>query len=66
MKGAVLFGRRDARYVDRDDSKVIEPTDAIIRLSATCVCGSHMSPRQLDNALGLARPAVPAALARDC
>src|SRR5213592_1938903 len=44
MKGAVLFGPRDVRYVDRDDPKIIEPTDAIIRLSATCVCGSDLWP----------------------
>lgn len=39
MKGAVLFGPGDVRFVDRDNPKIIEPTDAIIRLSATCVCG---------------------------
>src|SRR5690349_3384183 len=44
MKGAVLFGPRDVRCVERDDPKIIEPTDAIIRLSATCVCGSDLWP----------------------
>jgi threonine dehydrogenase-like Zn-dependent dehydrogenase len=29
---------------ERDDPKIIEPTDAIIRLSATCVCGSDLWP----------------------
>jgi len=44
MKGAVLYGPRDVRYVERDDPKIIHPTDAIISLSATCVCGSDLWP----------------------
>jgi threonine dehydrogenase-like Zn-dependent dehydrogenase len=33
----------------RDDPKLIEPTDALIRPSATCVCGSDLWPyRGLD------------------
>src|SRR5947209_1449550 len=53
MKGAVLFGPRDVRYVDRADPKIIEPTDAIIRLSATCVCGSDLWPyRGIDSPNG--------------
>jgi threonine dehydrogenase-like Zn-dependent dehydrogenase len=44
MKGAVLFGPRDIRYVEREDPKIIEPTDVILRLSATCVCGSDLWP----------------------
>jgi threonine dehydrogenase-like Zn-dependent dehydrogenase len=44
MKGAVLFGPRDIRYVEREDPKILEPTDAIIRISATCVCGSDLWP----------------------
>ncbi len=44
MKGAVLYGARDVRYVERDDPKIIEPTDAVIRISATCVCGSDLWP----------------------
>lgn len=44
MKGAVLFAPRDVRYVEREDPKIIEPTDVILRLSATCVCGSDLWP----------------------
>jgi len=29
---------------DRADPKIIEPTDAIIRLTATCICGSDLWP----------------------
>jgi threonine dehydrogenase-like Zn-dependent dehydrogenase len=44
MRGAVLYAPGDVRVEERDDPKLIEPTDAIIRLSATCVCGSDLWP----------------------
>ena len=42
MRGAVLYAPRDIRFVEREDPKIIEPTDAIISISATCVCGSDL------------------------
>ncbi|HET6813721.1 MAG TPA: zinc-dependent alcohol dehydrogenase family protein [Actinomycetota bacterium] len=44
MRGAVLYAPGDIRVEARDDPKITEPTDAIIRLSATCVCGSDLWP----------------------
>ena len=44
MRGTVLHAPGDIRVEDRPDPKVIEPTDAIIRLSATCICGSDLWP----------------------
>src|SRR5437870_9049303 len=44
MRGAVLYGPRDVRFEERDTPTIIEPTDAIIRMSATCVCGSDLWP----------------------
>jgi threonine dehydrogenase-like Zn-dependent dehydrogenase len=44
MKGAVLHGAGDVRFETREDPKIIQPTDAIIRMSATCVCGSDLWP----------------------
>jgi threonine dehydrogenase-like Zn-dependent dehydrogenase len=44
MKGAVLYGPGDVRVEERPDPTIIEPTDAILRLSATCVCGSDLWP----------------------
>ena len=37
MRGAVLYAPGDVRVEARADPKIIEPTDAIIGLSATCV-----------------------------
>ena len=44
MRGAVLYGPRDVRFEERAEPKIAVPTDAIIRLSATCVCGSDLWP----------------------
>jgi threonine dehydrogenase-like Zn-dependent dehydrogenase len=44
MRGAVLYAPGDVRVQEREDPKIIEPTDAILRLSATCVCGSDLWP----------------------
>src|SRR5881392_3417470 len=44
MRGAVIYGPRDVRFEERDDPIIVEPTDALIRLSATCVCGSDLWP----------------------
>lgn len=44
MRGVTLYGPRDARVEERPDPTIIAPTDAIIRLSATCVCGSDLWP----------------------
>ncbi|MEU7742596.1 zinc-dependent alcohol dehydrogenase family protein [Nonomuraea sp. NPDC049158] len=44
MRGAVLHAPRDVRVEEREDPKILAPTDAIIRLPATCVCGSDLWP----------------------
>ena len=44
MKGTVLYGPRDVRFEERETPIIIEPTDAIIRMSMTCVCGSDLWP----------------------
>ena len=44
MKGAVLYGPGDVRFEERSAPEIIEPTDAIVRTSATCVCGSDLWP----------------------
>jgi threonine dehydrogenase-like Zn-dependent dehydrogenase len=44
MQGAILYGPRDVRFEQRPAPTILEPTDAIIRLSATCICGSDLWP----------------------
>src|SRR5438876_10809200 len=44
MRGTMLYGPRDVRFEDRAEPKITKPTDAIISLSATCICGSDLWP----------------------
>src|SRR5438552_349629 len=44
MQGTMLYGPRDIRFEDRPEPKITKPTDAIISLSATCICGSDLWP----------------------
>src|SRR5213083_2070849 len=44
MRGTILYGPRDVRFEERDTPTIIKQTDAIIRISATCVCGSDLWP----------------------
>ncbi|QFZ19790.1 zinc-dependent alcohol dehydrogenase family protein [Saccharothrix syringae] len=42
MLGVVLHAPGDVRVEQREDPRVLAPTDAVIRLAATCVCGSDL------------------------
>src|SRR5881409_4172649 len=42
MRGAVLYGPRNVRFVERDAPRIVKPTDAIITTAVTCVCGSDL------------------------
>src|SRR5215218_4769813 len=44
MQGAVLYGARDVRFEERAEPTIVEPTDAIISLPVTCICGSDLWP----------------------
>jgi threonine dehydrogenase-like Zn-dependent dehydrogenase len=44
MKGTMLYGPGDVRFEERPDPTIVEPTDAVLRLAATCVCGSDLWP----------------------
>lgn len=44
MRVAVMYAPGDVRVEDRPDPVIEAPTDAIIRLAATCICGSDLWP----------------------
>src|ERR1043166_3650912 len=44
MQATVLYGPRDVRFEERPEPAIVEPTDAIIRLPVTCICGSDLWP----------------------
>jgi threonine dehydrogenase-like Zn-dependent dehydrogenase len=44
IQGTVLYAPGDVRIVERPAPEIVEPTDAIIKISAACVCGSDLWP----------------------
>ncbi|WP_182353362.1 zinc-binding dehydrogenase [Flaviflexus huanghaiensis] len=44
MRGVILHAPGDVRVVDRPDPVIEAPTDAIIRVTAACICGSDLWP----------------------
>lgn len=44
MLGTVLYRPGDVRFEDCPAPTVVKPTDAIIKIAATCVCGSDLWP----------------------
>jgi len=49
MRGVILNQPGDVQVEERPDPVIVEPTDAIIRLAATCVCGSDLWPYRGDD-----------------
>src|SRR3712207_1126161 len=44
MRATVMYSAGDVRIEDVPDPSIVEPTDAVIRLPVTCVCGSDLWP----------------------
>lgn len=44
MLATILYGAGDVRCEEVAEPKILHPTDAIIRLSASCICGSDLWP----------------------
>ncbi len=54
MRGVVMHAPGDVRVEERDKPTILNPTDAVLRLTATCVCGSDLWPYR-----GVDFPGVP-------
>jgi threonine dehydrogenase-like Zn-dependent dehydrogenase len=44
MRATVMFGAGDVRIQDVRDARLIEPTDAVVRVTRACICGSDLWP----------------------
>jgi len=42
MKAVCWFGKRDIRVEQVDDPKILNPRDAIVRVTSTAICGSDL------------------------
>ena len=53
MRGVVMYAPGDVRVEDRPEPTILKSTDAVIRLTATCICGSDLWPyRGADDVSG--------------
>src|SRR5438132_5550638 len=44
MRATVMYGAGDVRIEDVPDARLIEPTDALLRVTRACICGSDLWP----------------------
>src|SRR5256885_3002102 len=44
MKATVMYGAGDVRIENVPDAKLNEPTDALVRVTRACICGSDLWP----------------------
>src|ERR687889_1430024 len=44
MRATVMYSAGDVRIEDIPDATIVEPTDALIRVTRACVCGSDLHP----------------------
>jgi threonine dehydrogenase-like Zn-dependent dehydrogenase len=47
MRATVMYGAGDVRVENVPDSQIKEPTDAIVRVTRACICGSDLWPYHL-------------------
>src|SRR5699024_8410153 len=44
MRAVIMDAPGQIDVTEREDPQIIEPTDAVVRLTATCICGSDLWP----------------------
>ncbi len=44
MRATVMFGAGDVRIENVPDAGIVEPTDALLRVTRACICGSDLWP----------------------
>jgi threonine dehydrogenase-like Zn-dependent dehydrogenase len=44
MKATLIYGAGDVRVEDVTDAALREPTDAVVRVVSSCICGSDLGP----------------------
>jgi threonine dehydrogenase-like Zn-dependent dehydrogenase len=44
MKATVMYGAGDVRIDNVPDAKIIEASDALVRVTRACICGSDLWP----------------------
>jgi hypothetical protein len=50
MLATIMYGRKDVRIESVPDAAIVEPTDAVVRVTRACICGSDLWPYNLKDA----------------
>jgi threonine dehydrogenase-like Zn-dependent dehydrogenase len=56
MRATVLYGAGDIRVEQLPDARLVEPTDALVRVTRACVCGSDLWPYKTMERSDTGRP----------
>ena len=56
MRATIIHATRDVRLETVPDPTILRPTDAVVRVTASCVCGSDLWPYRGVNEVTEARP----------
>lgn len=49
MRATTIHGTRDIRFEDVPDPTIEQPTDAVIKVTSACICGSDLWPYRGEN-----------------
>src|SRR5688572_8944133 len=56
MRVTTIHGTRDIRLEERPEPRIEAPTDALVRVVASCVCGSDLWPYRGENDITVGDP----------
>ena len=56
MRAALMYGAGDVRVETVPDPKLVQPTDALVRIVRACICGSDLHPYHQMTATGQGSP----------
>jgi len=56
MRATIMYKAGDVRVENVPDAKLVEPTDAVIRITRACICGSDLWPYKELEAVPGGRP----------
>lgn len=47
MRATIMYGKQDVRIENVPDATIVEPSDALVRVTRACICGSDLWPYNL-------------------
>jgi threonine dehydrogenase-like Zn-dependent dehydrogenase len=50
MRATIMYGKKDVRVENVPDATIVDPSDAVVRVTRACICGSDLWPYNLMEA----------------